>query len=357
MKKRMGLLYGGKSAEHEVSLSTAKAVTQALDFNEFDVFPIFITLKGEWRVGPQLTEPAQTIEQLQFTSASDQSENNITQFIAKHMDTPFDVIFPLLHGTNGEDGTVQGFLEVLNIPYVGNGVLGSAAGMDKVVMKQLFEMAKLPQLPYEYFIRSEWEREKEAWIKRCEQSLGYPMFVKPANLGSSVGISKATNAAELEKAVQFALQYDRKIVIEQGVTAREIELAVLGNDTPNVSVAGEIKPMTEFYDYDSKYKDGSTALIIPAPLQDAVYKDLVEMAKKAFKAIDGAGLVRADFFVTENNEIFINEVNTMPGFTPVSMYPLLWQHTDVTYPQLIKELIGFALERYAEKQQLQYNRD
>lgn len=357
MKKRMGLLYGGKSAEHEVSLSTAKAVTQALDFNEFDVFPIFITLKGEWRVGPQLTEPAQTIEQLKFTSASDQSENNITQFIAKHMDTPFDVIFPLLHGTNGEDGTVQGFLEVLNIPYVGNGVLGSAAGMDKVVMKQLFEMAKLPQLPYEYFIRSEWEREKEAWIKRCEQSLGYPMFVKPANLGSSVGISKATNAAELEKAVQFALQYDRKIVIEQGVTAREIELAVLGNDTPNVSVAGEIKPMTEFYDYDSKYKDGSTALIIPAPLQDAVYTDLVEMAKKAFKAIDGAGLVRADFFVTENNEIFINEVNTMPGFTPVSMYPLLWQHTDVTYPQLIKELIGFALERYAEKQQLQYNRD
>lgn len=357
MKKRIGLLYGGKSAEHEVSLSTAKAVTQALDFNEFDVFPIFITLKGEWRVGPQLTEPAQTIEQLQFTSASDQSENNITQFIAKHMDTPFDVIFPLLHGTNGEDGTVQGFLEVLNIPYVGNGVLGSAAGMDKVVMKQLFEMAKLPQLPYEYFIRSEWEREKEVWIKRCEQSLGYPMFVKPANLGSSVGISKATHAAELEKAVQFALQYDRKIVIEQGVTAREIELAVLGNDTPNVSVAGEIKPMTEFYDYDSKYKDGSTALIIPAPLQDAVYKDLVEMAKKAFKAIDGAGLVRADFFVTENNEIFINEVNTMPGFTPVSMYPLLWQHTDVTYPQLIKELIGFALERYAEKQQLQYNRD
>src|SRR5690606_9181012 len=277
MKKRIGLLYGGKSAEHEVSLSTAKAVTRAMDFNEFDGFTIFITLKGEWRVGPQLTEPAQTIEQLQFRTASNQSENNITQFIAKHMESTFDVIFPLLHGTNGEDGTVQGFLEVLNIPYVGNGVLGSASGMDKVVMKQLFEMAKLPQLPYEYFIRSEWEREKEAWIKRCEQSLGYPMFVKPANLGSSVGISKATNAAELEKAVQFALQYDRKIVIEQGVTAREIELAVLGNDTPDVSVAGEIKPMTEFYDYDSKYKDGSTALIIPAPLQDEVYTDLVDM--------------------------------------------------------------------------------
>ncbi|MGN7479624.1 D-alanine--D-alanine ligase [Solibacillus silvestris] len=357
MKKRIGLLYGGKSAEHEVSLSTAKAVTQALDFNEFDIYPIFITLNGEWRVGPQLTEPAQTIEQLQFTITSAQSENNITQFITAHMENPFDVIFPLLHGTNGEDGTVQGFLEVLNVPYVGNGVLSSAAGMDKVVMKQLFEMANLPQVPYEYFIRSEWERQKETLVKKCEQTLGYPMFVKPANLGSSVGISKAANAGELEKAVQFALQYDRKIVIEQGIDAREIELAVLGNDTPAVSVAGEIKPMTEFYDYDSKYKDGSTALIIPAPLDENVYAHLVEMAKKAFKAIDGAGLVRADFFVTKNNEMFINEVNTMPGFTPVSMYPLLWQHTNVTYPQLIKELIDLALERHTEKQQLQYNRD
>ena len=357
MKKRIGLLYGGKSAEHEVSLSTAKAVTQALDFNEFEVFPIFITLNGEWRVGPQLTEPAQTIEQLQFITTSEQSENNITQFVTAHMEKPFNVIFPLLHGTNGEDGTVQGFLEVLNIPYVGNGVLSSAAGMDKVTMKQLFEIAKLNQVPYVHFIRSAWENDKAAWVEKCEQTLGYPMFVKPANLGSSVGISKATNAAELEKAVEYALQYDRKIVIEQGITAREIELAVLGNDQPMVSVAGEIKPMTEFYDYDSKYKDGSTALIIPAPLEDEAYANLVEMAKKAFKAIDGAGLVRADFFVTENNEIFINEVNTMPGFTPVSMYPLLWQHTNVTYPELIKQLIHLALERHTEKQQLQYNRD
>ena len=357
MKKRIGLLYGGKSAEHEVSLSTAKAVTQALDFNEYDVTPIFITLNGEWRVGPQLTEPAQTIEHLQFETTAEQSENNITQFITAHTETPFDVIFPLLHGTNGEDGTVQGFLEVLNIPYVGNGVIGSASGMDKVVMKQLFEMAGLPQVPYVYFIRSEWVNEKAAWTKKCEQTLGYPMFVKPANLGSSVGISKASNAEELEKAVQFALQYDRKIVVEQGIIAREIELGVLGNDEPKVSVAGEIKPMTEFYDYDSKYKDGSTALIIPVPLQDDVYANLVDMAKKAFKAIDGAGLVRADFFVTANNEIFINEVNTMPGFTPVSMYPLLWQHTDVPYPQLIKHLINLAVERHTEKQKLQYNKD
>ena len=356
MKKRIGLLYGGKSAEHEVSLSTAKAVTQALDFNEFDVFPIFITLNGEWRVGPQLTEAAQSIEQLQFTSTS-KADNNITQFITAHMTTPFDVIFPLLHGTNGEDGTVQGFLEVLNIPYVGNGVLGSAAGMDKVAMKQLFEMAGLPQVPYVHFIRSEWENHKKDYTATCEETLGYPMFVKPANLGSSVGISKASNVEELEKAVAYALQYDRKIVVEQGIIAREIELGVLGNDEPKVSVAGEIKPMTEFYDYDSKYKDGSTALIIPVPLEETVYADLVEMAKKAFKAIDGAGLVRADFFVTADNEIFINEVNTLPGFTPVSMYPLLWQHTNVPYPELIKKLISLAVERHAEKQQLQYNKD
>ncbi|MCH7323644.1 D-alanine--D-alanine ligase [Solibacillus sp. MA9] len=357
MKKRIGLLYGGKSAEHEVSLSTARAVTQALDFSEFDVFPIFITLNGEWRVGPQLTEAAQSIEQLQFTSTSEKSDNNIMQFISAHMANPFEVIFPLLHGTNGEDGTVQGFLEVLNIPYVGNGVLGSAAGMDKVTMKQLFEMAGLPQVPYVHFIRSEWESNKQGYTAKCEEALGYPMFVKPANLGSSVGISKASNATELERAVAFALQYDRKIVVEQGVTAREIELAVLGNDAPQVSVAGEIKPMTDFYDYDSKYKDGSTALIIPAPLEEQVYANLVDMAKKAFKAIDGAGLVRADFFVTENNEIFINEVNTLPGFTPVSMYPLLWQHTNVPYPELIKKLIALAVERHTEKQRLQYNRD
>ncbi|MEG0473837.1 MAG: D-alanine--D-alanine ligase [Solibacillus sp.] len=357
MKKRIGLLYGGKSAEHEVSLSTAQAVTQALNFNEYDVYPIFITLDGEWRVGPQLIEPAQSPEQLQFESTAVHAANNIMQFIEAHAKNPFDVVFPLLHGTNGEDGTVQGFLDVLNIPYVGNGVLSSAAGMDKVVMKQLFEMADLPQLPYVYFIRSEWDGDRSKWIEKCERKLGYPMFVKPANLGSSVGISKATNTQEFEKAVQFALQYDRKIVVEQGVIAREIELAVLGNDTPEVSVAGEIKPVTEFYDYDSKYKDGSTVLIIPAELQGNVYQNLVGMAKKAFKAIDGSGLVRADFFVTADDELYINEVNTMPGFTPVSMYPLLWQHTAVTYPQLIDQLIALAIERHTEKQKLQYKRD
>ncbi len=359
MKKRIGLLYGGKSAEHEVSLSTACAVTGALNFEEYEVYPIFITLDGEWRRGQCLVKPASTIEELQFGDNAIILENNISDFLIDNNSKAvnFDVIFPLLHGTNGEDGTVQGLLEVLNLPYVGNGVLASSAGMDKVIMKQLFEMAGLPQVPYTYFIRSDWANEQGAVLARCEEQLSWPMFVKPANLGSSVGISKASNREELIKAIDVALQFDRKIVVEQGIVAREIELGVLGNDFPEVSVPGEIKPVTEFYDYDSKYKDGSTALIIPAELSKDVVANLMDYAKRAFKILDGSGLVRADFFVTANNEVYINEVNTMPGFTPVSMYPLLWQHTNVSYPELINRLIELAIERYEEKQQLHYKKD
>ena len=359
MKKRIGLLYGGKSAEHEVSLSTARAVIGALNFEVYEVYPIFITLEGEWRRGERLIKPVSTIEELQFGDPTTILENNITDFLIDKRGNAiqFDVIFPLLHGTNGEDGTVQGLLEVLNLPYVGNGVLASSAGMDKVVMKQLFEIAGLPQVPYTYFIRSEWKSDQQAVIERCEEALDWPMFVKPANLGSSVGISKAANRDELVKAIKIALQYDRKIVIEQGIVAHEIELAVLGNDDPEISVPGEIKPVTEFYDYDSKYKDGSTALIIPAKLPVEIVSRLKELAKRAFKAIDGSGLVRADFFVTDDHQIYINEVNTMPGFTPVSMYPLLWQHTNVSYSALIDRLITLAIERYEEKQQLHYKKD
>ena len=357
MKKRVGLLYGGKSAEHEVSLSTATAVSKAIDYDKYEVHPIFITLDGQWLRGPQLTKPVDSIEQLQFKN-EDISPNNITEFIVdQNKQAQFDVVFPLLHGTNGEDGTVQGLLEVLNFPYVGNGVLASAAGMDKVTMKQLFGVAGLKQVPYVHFIRKEWNVRSGEIVEQCENELGWPMFVKPANLGSSVGISKATNSEELVEAIQFAFQYDRKVIVEQGIAAREIEMGVLGNDEPKVSVAGEIKPMTDFYDYDSKYKDGSTALIIPAEISSEVESTMKDMAIRAFKILDCSGIVRSDFFVTENNEVYINEVNTMPGFTPVSMYPLLWQHTGVSYPQLIDNLIELAIERHTEKQQLQYNRD
>ena len=354
MKKKIGLLYGGKSAEHEVSLSTAKAVTQALDFEQYEVHPIFITLDGEWITGPQLLAPVETIEQLQLPSYN--KPNNITKFIEAHNELQFDVIFPLLHGTNGEDGTVQGLLEVLNVPYVGNGVLASSAGMDKVIMKQLFEIAGLAQTPYAYFIRSEWEKDRDGMLAKCEH-LKAPLFVKPANLGSSVGISRATNRDELIAAIELALQYDRKIIVEQGIVGREIEMGVLGNDNPQTSVVGEIKPVTDFYDYDSKYKDGSTVLMIPAEVSEDVVNTMSDMAKRAFKILDASGLVRADFFVTAADEVLINEVNTMPGFTPFSMYPLLWQNTGLSYPELINQLIKLALERHTEKQKLQYNKD
>jgi len=353
MKKRIGLLYGGKSAEHEVSLSTAMAVIQALDFEKYEVHPIFITLDGEWLTGPQLTSPAESVEQLKFKS--NHAPNNIKQFIATHNELSFDIVFPLLHGTNGEDGTVQGLLEVLNIPYVGNGVLASSAGMDKVVMKQLFEVAGLAQTPYTHFIRSEWQSQQEAILEACEK-LQAPLFVKPANLGSSVGISRATNREELVAAIELALRYDRKIIVEQGVVGREIEIAVLGNDHPKTSVVGEIKPLTAFYDYDSKYKDNSTELIIPAQVSQHALARIEEMSLRAFKILDLSGLVRADFFVTADDEVLINEVNTMPGFTPVSMYPMLWQKTGLSYTDLIDELIRLAMERYDEKQKLQYNR-
>ena len=357
MKKRVGLLYGGKSAEHEVSLTTATAVTKAIDFDKYEIIPIYITLEGEWCRGPQLTKPAESIEDLIFKKETSKP-NHIIEFILdqNQEQAKFDVIFPLLHGTNGEDGTVQGLLEVLNLPYVGNGVLASSAGMDKVVMKQLFGVAGLKQVPFVHFIRHEWENNHEAILDRCENELKYPMFVKPANLGSSVGISKASNREELANSIQLAWKYDRKIVVEEGIEAREIEMAVLGNNDPKVSVPGEIKPTTEFYDYDSKYKDGSTTLIIPAEVSPEVEENMREMAIAAFKILDCSGLVRADFFV-KDQEIYINEVNTMPGFTPVSMYPLLWQNTGVSYPELIDTLIELAISRHEEKQQLQYKKD
>ena len=355
MKKKLGLVYGGKSAEHEVSLSTAFAVLGAIDFEKYEVTPIFITKQGQWRCGEIVQEPLASIENLRLTG--EDKPHDVMSFLLNEANElrQFDVIFPLLHGTNGEDGTVQGFLEVLNLPYVGNNVLGSATGMDKVIMKQLFEVAGLPQLPYVHFINAEWQENQEVILQQCEDNLTYPMYVKPANLGSSVGISKAQTREELIEAIHIALKYDRKIVIEQGVIAREIELAVLGNDHAQVSVAGEIKAVADFYDYESKYADGSTELIIPAEISNTLLLTLQTMARKAFEAIDGSGLVRADFFVTADNTIYINEVNTLPGFTPVSMYPLLWQKTDVAYSDLIDRLIELGIERHTQKQQLQFN--
>ncbi|MEK5068306.1 D-alanine--D-alanine ligase [Sporosarcina sp. FSL K6-1508] len=356
MKKRLGLVYGGKSAEHEVSLSTARAVTQAVDLEKYEVVPVYITYDGEWRKGKSLQSPVETLEELRLKGDGGNKPDSIHDFLNGGTDD-LDVVFPLLHGTNGEDGTVQGLFEVLNVPYVGNGVLASSAGMDKVVMKQLFAQAGLKQVPYVHFIRTGWVSGQQQLVDKMEQELGWPMFVKPANLGSSVGISKATDRKSLIEAVEMALKFDRKIIVEQGVTAREIEMGVMGNDEPLCSVSGEIKPVAAFYDYEAKYKDGNTTLAIPAEVTENVEKTMEDIAVRAFKVLDCSGLVRADFFVTTENEVLINEVNTMPGFTPTSMFPLLWQKTGVTYPELIDQLIELAVERHVEKQKIQYTMD
>jgi D-alanine-D-alanine ligase len=357
MKTKLGLLYGGKSAEHKVSLQTALAVIRALDLEKFEIHPIYINVEGQWIKGPQLKEPVENVKALEFSEGGSLSPLSLAPSLfqaEKQEKQPLDVIFPLLHGPNGEDGTVQGLLELLNLPYVGNGVLASAAGMDKVIMKNVFAQAGLAQVNYVAFIKSEWESAKAESYKKVEEELGYPCFVKPANLGSSVGISKCTNRAELEAAFVEAFQFDRKVIIEEGVVAREIEVGVLGNDNPECSVAGEIVPKKDFYDYKAKYEDGETALIIPADVLEDEYKQIKQMAIRAFKALDCSGLVRADFFLTKDGKALINEVNTMPGFTPFSMFPLLWKHTGVEYPQLIERLVDLAKERHAEKQQIKY---
>ncbi|RFU60658.1 D-alanine--D-alanine ligase [Peribacillus glennii] len=356
MKTKLGLLYGGKSAEHNVSMQTAMAVIKALDLNKFDIHPIYITEKGEWIQGPQLMGPVESVKELSFSGASSTAPLAFSGAVEKGEEKSkgFDVIFPLLHGPNGEDGTVQGMLELLNLPYVGNGVLASSAGMDKVIMKNIFAQAGLSQVKYTWFIRSEWEKDRAASYNKVENELGYPCFVKPANLGSSVGISKCTSKDELEKAFEEAFQYDRKVIVEEGIVAREVEIGVLGNDHPECSVAGEIIPKKDFYDYKAKYEDGNTALVIPAEITEDQHNMLKDMSVTAFKALDCSGLVRSDFFLTSDGKAYINEVNTMPGFTPFSMFPLLWKHTGIEYPQLIEKLVNLAIERHEEKQKIKH---
>lgn len=360
MKTKLGLIYGGKSAEHKVSLQTALAVINALDQEKYEIHPIYITTSGEWIRGKQITDMIHDVKLLELKRDNGRHISpvalNAEIFpVSKNEEQDvLDVVFPLLHGPNGEDGTVQGLLELMNLPYVGNGVLASAAGMDKVVMKQLFAQAGLAQVNYVFFTRTEWEKSAPDTYKKVEEELNYPCFVKPANLGSSVGISKCKNREELEAAFKEAFHYDRRIIIEEGVIGRELEIGVMGNEYPECSIAGEIVPKKEFYDYNAKYEDGNTALLIPAEISQNVYANMKEMAIKAFKAIDGAGLVRADFFLTNNGDLLINEVNTMPGFTPFSMFPLLWKHSGVSYPALIERLVQLALSRYNEKQRIKY---
>jgi D-alanine-D-alanine ligase len=396
-KLRVGILFGGRSGEHEVSLLSAASVLKAIDKTKYEVVPIGITKDGRWLTAEHAERLLQgesgSEKNPQTFRAGDPGATPGAALLAQgeavivppepvHRDegmAPFrieasalrrasdrainvDVIFPVLHGTFGEDGTIQGLLELADLAYVGAGVLGSSAGMDKDVMKSLFRAAGLPIVKHVTVLRSQWEGQSKKVQKLVESKLKYPVFVKPANLGSSVGISKAHDRKELGPAIEEAARFDRKIVIEEGVggknrKAREIECSVLGNDDPKASVAGEIVPCKEFYDYDAKYLDEGSELVIPAKLTKTEMKEVQTLAIAAFQAVDCSGLARVDFLMDpKTRKIFLNEINTMPGFTSISMYPKLWAASGVTYPELISRLIELGLERHADKKRNQYSR-
>ena len=385
-KLRVGILFGGRSGEHEVSLLSAASVLGAIDREKFDVTPIGITKEGRWlaaadargllkgdagavarrlRAGdPEATPGAKLLHEGIPTLMAPEPVPQGPEGKA------IEVIFPVLHGTFGEDGTIQGLFELAGIAYVGSGVLGSAAGMDKDVMKRLFAEAGLPIVKHVTLLRADWEKAPRKAIALVERSLKYPVFVKPANLGSSVGISKAHDRKELGPALELAAKYDRKLIVEQGVggkarrgtqpaRAREFEVAVLGNDSPKASVVGEIIPGKEFYDYEAKYLSEGSVPVIPAKISREQSRAIREMAVAAFKACDLSGLARVDFLMEPDGKkrIYLNEVNTMPGFTRISMYPKLWEASGLSYKNLITELIELALERQAEKNKTTYSRE
>ncbi|MGB0123919.1 MAG: D-alanine--D-alanine ligase family protein [Silvibacterium sp.] len=397
MKKlRIGVLFGGRSGEHEVSLLSAASVLKAIDRKKYEIVPIGITKEGQWvtasdahrlltgesapperhlRAGdPETTSTAAVLARGESVivppvPSSDQTgalvpfETHASTLARQNHVLNLDVIFPVLHGTFGEDGTIQGLFELAGIAYVGSGVLGSATGMDKDIMKRLFAAAKLPIPRHVSFLRAEWEASPKKTLARIEAALKFPLFVKPANLGSSVGITKAHDRKELTPAIDLAASYDRKIVVEQAVggrrgKARELEVAILGNDNPEASVVGEIIPGKEFYDYEAKYLTEGSNLILPAKITRTQTKQIQQMAIAAFRACDCSGLARVDFLMDpgKSQRIYLNEINTLPGFTSISMYPKLWAASGVAYADLIDRLIQLALERRAEKDRTSYSR-
>ncbi|EKP94962.1 D-alanine--D-alanine ligase family protein [Thermaerobacter subterraneus] len=376
---RVGILFGGRSGEHEVSLMSARSVFEAMDRRRFEPVPIGITREGLWILphdAPGLLKAGRGVEPgdgiplavvpgpqgsrlllLEAgggagSSAAGGAGEDGAPVQGRRLE-PLDVVFPVLHGTFGEDGTVQGLLELAGIPYVGAGVMASAVGMDKAVMKELFRARGLPVVPFLVVTAARWRREPAAVLDAIEQSLGYPCFTKPANLGSSVGITRCPDRVALEAGLAEAFAYDRKVVVERGVDARELEISVLGNDDPVASVPGEIRPRDAFYTYRAKYTEGGSELIVPAPLPPRVVEEMQRLAIAAFQAIDAAGLARVDFFLERaTGRLLVNEINTIPGFTVLSMYPKLWEAAGLPYRDLITRLIELALERHGERARL-----
>jgi D-alanine-D-alanine ligase len=361
-KLRVGLLFGGSSGEHEVSINSARAIANALlahNSGKYELLPFYIQKDGRWLAGEvpqQILESGIALLPSQHPTANVQHPIPNSPQLSRWQSPPqvaeVDVWFPILHGPNGEDGTVQGLLKLMQVPFVGSGVLGSAMGMDKIAMKMAFAQAGLPQVKYIALNRSQVWSNPCVFPKLCDQieaTLGYPCFVKPANLGSSVGISQVRSRLELETALDNAASYDRRLIVEAGVVARELECAVLGNEHPKASVVGEITYQSDFYDYETKYGEGKADLLIPAPVPEKIAFSIQEMAIQAFAAIDAAGLARVDFFYVEaTGEVLINEINTLPGFTATSMYPQLWKASGISFPELVDQLIQLALERHGQ---------
>jgi D-alanine-D-alanine ligase len=380
-KLRVGVIYGGRSGEHEISVASAASVIKSLDRSRYEPLPIRIEKDGRWTIAdkaPTAMSAAEVIEQAKGSGTRMPRPGRETVLVAHPSEDTLltierrpaarasedvdravvtglglDVVFPVLHGPFGEDGTIQGLLELANVPYVGPGVLASAVGMDKAAMRLMFAAHGLPIAPWKAFLRRDWDRHRDAVIESA-LALGLPLFVKPANLGSSVGISKVKTSTDLATAIEHALEFDRKVVIEWGVPeAREIECAVLGNDDPQASVPGEVIPGREFYDYHAKYLDEGSRTVIPAELSVEHVAEVQRLAIAAFRAVDAAGMSRVDFLLSRpTGTIYLNEINTIPGFTTISMYAKMWEASGITYPALVDRLIQLALERHAEKQRL-----
>jgi D-alanine-D-alanine ligase len=357
---KIAVLFGGRSGEHEVSLMSARSVIAALDPAKYEIFPIGITRAGNWFVGENVLDALEQNKIENLTPAAllpDPSEQGLYAIRnTQHGEmlellTSLDVLFPVLHGTFGEDGTMQGLFELADVAYVGAGVVGSAVGMDKGIFKDVMRANNIPVVDWIILRRSELEQDMDAAIRKAESLGAYPLFAKPANLGSSVGITKCNNRADLGEGLMEAAAFDRRVLVERGVVnGREIEVSVLGNDQPIASVPGEVLPSREFYSYESKYVDGTSGLVIPAQIPAETAEHIRDLAVRAYKAIDCAGMARADFFLEkETGRVLLNELNTLPGFTSISMYPKLWHATGISYPELVDRLIELALERKAER--------
>lgn len=357
-KVRVGVIFGGRSGEHEVSLNSAQSVMRALNPDKYEVIPIGIDKNGRWLTGDVVGTLTEGKASHHATLLPDPQATGLMQLdegerVGLTAVSQLDVIFPVLHGPYGEDGTVQGLLELANLPYVGAGVVGSAVGMDKAIFKQVMTANGLPVLPWLLVQSKDWRIRPSDILSEIEAILTYPVFTKPANLGSSVGISKCRNRDELRAGLDEAASYDRRIVVEQGVNVRELEVSVLGNDEPVASVVGEVRPRREFYDYIAKYVSDDSELIIPADLTPAQSGEVRRLAVKAYQAIDCAGLGRVDLLLdVDDGRLYLNEINTIPGFTRISMYPKLWEATGLPYSQLLDRLIELAIERHEEKKRL-----